>query len=139
MWEVGAMPTGFNFAGQARNVQNRRPPMQQPNLVGLGGADYSSSVPLCSSAYATGAGGFTAPPATSPPEQSPPHAETGVIDELQAQLCDTQSKLAGQVDKIRALKVVLVEQESTEREVETLWEMIESRQRELEESKGVRG
>ncbi|KAF6741515.1 hypothetical protein DFP72DRAFT_1180477 [Ephemerocybe angulata] len=56
--------------------------------------------------------------------------------ELQVQLRDTQSKLAGQVDKIRALKAVLSEQESTERGVETLREMIESRQRELEGPKG---
>ncbi|KAF6741511.1 hypothetical protein DFP72DRAFT_1083736 [Ephemerocybe angulata] len=70
------------------------------------------------------------------PDQPPPLAETGVIVELQTQLRDTQSKLAGQLDKIRALKAVLAEQESTEREVETLREMIESRQRELEELKG---
>ncbi|KAF6745828.1 hypothetical protein DFP72DRAFT_1153491 [Ephemerocybe angulata] len=180
-------PTGFNFAGQAGNVQNRRPPMQQPNLGGLGGgmrqpgktglsfdvilshlqgelqksretgAELNTLTGAMSEIHDTLAGGLPTnlppypsvlppvrpaqevsppPPATSPPDQPPPPAETVVIVELQSQLRDTQSNLAGQVDKIRALEAVLAEQEAMKREVKTLREMIESRQRELEEPKG---
>ncbi|KAF6746576.1 hypothetical protein DFP72DRAFT_1152264 [Ephemerocybe angulata] len=180
-------PTGFNFAGQAGNVQNRRPPMQQPNLGGLGGgmrqpgktglsfdvilsrlqgelqksretgAELNTLTGAMSEIHDTLAGGLPTnlppypsvlppvrpaqevsppPPATSPPDQPPPPAETAVIVELQGQLRDTQSNLSSQVDKIRALEAVLAEQEAMKREVKTLREMIESRQRELEEPKG---
>ncbi|KAF6743335.1 hypothetical protein DFP72DRAFT_1100492 [Ephemerocybe angulata] len=161
-------PTGFNFAGQAGNVQNRRPPMQQPNLGGLGGgmrqpgktglsfdvilsrlqgelqksretgAELNTLTGAMSEIHDTLAGGLPTnlPPYPSVLPPPPPPAETAVIVELQGQLRDTQSNLSSQVDKIRALEAVLAEQEAMKREVKTLREMIESRQRELEEPKG---
>ncbi|KAF5338000.1 hypothetical protein D9611_014979 [Ephemerocybe angulata] len=198
-------PTGFNFAGQAGNVQNRRPPMQQPNLGGLGGgmrqpgktglsfdvilsrlqgelqkgretgAELNTLTGAMSEIHETLAGGLVSgfaslwrgivlslrrysrliSPRTLPsfrlydrrkksrphlqplhPDQPPPPAATGVIIELQAQLRDTQSNLAGQVDKVRALEAVYMEQGAMKRGVKTLREMIDLRQRELEEPKG---
>lgn len=73
------------------------------------------------------------PSSASPeiPSGSPSGAAVTVgITDLQAQLRETQSSLAGQLEKIRALEAVLKEQEEVRREVRSLREVVEARIRE---------
>ncbi|GAA5905174.1 hypothetical protein JCM6882_000400 [Rhodosporidiobolus microsporus] len=64
------------------------------------------------------------PPRTAPP--NPEHAQS--IAQLQAQLADTQSSLAGHVGKIRDLEGLLAEHEVIKREVGALRRQIEEAQ-----------
>ncbi|PCH39624.1 hypothetical protein WOLCODRAFT_110944 [Wolfiporia cocos MD-104 SS10] len=54
------------------------------------------------------------------------------LNELQAQLRETQLSLAGHVDKIRALEGMLAEHDAIKREVGAMRELMEERKREME-------
>ncbi|KAJ2912943.1 hypothetical protein MD484_g7470, partial [Candolleomyces efflorescens] len=85
----------------------------------------------------------SAPPESQPPPPPPPPAPapeptvpSQTIVDLQNQLRETQHSLASQLDKIRALEAVLAEQESMKNEMRHLRELVEVRQREVQEPAG---
>ncbi|TFK17608.1 hypothetical protein FA15DRAFT_710632 [Coprinopsis marcescibilis] len=72
------------------------------------------------------------PPAPVPSPPPPPTVPPSVITELQTQLRDTQSSLASEIEKIRALETVRAEQEAVKHEVQTLRQIMEARRRNSE-------
>ena len=68
------------------------------------------------------------PPVPSSTSQEPASA----LQDLQAQLRQTQESLASHVDKIRTLEGMLAEHEAIKREVSSMRELMEERKREME-------